>query len=54
MAVGDSNNDYEMLLNAGYSVAMGNACSRVKEISSAVTDTNENDGAAKAIESILK
>ena len=47
MAVGDSNNDYEMLLNAGYSVAMGNACSRVKEISSAVTDTNENDGAAK-------
>lgn len=54
MAVGDSNNDYEMLLNAGYSVVMGNACSRVKEISSAVTDTNENDGAAKAIESILK
>ena len=53
MAVGDSNNDYEMLLNAGYSVAMGNACDRVKEISSAVTDTNENDGVAKAIENIL-
>lgn len=53
MAIGDSNNDYEMLLNAGYSVAMGNACDRVKEISSAVTDTNENDGVAKAIENIL-
>lgn len=53
MAVGDGNNDYEMLLHAGYSVAMGNACDRVKEISSAVTDTNENDGAAKAIERIL-
>ena len=32
MAVGDSNNDYEMLLNAGYSVAMGNACDRVKDV----------------------
>lgn len=54
MAVGDSNNDYEMLLNAGYSVAMGNGCERVKEISSMVTDTNNNDGVAKAIEEILK
>lgn len=40
-------------MNAGYSVAMGNACDRVKEISSVVTDTNENDGVAKAIENIL-
>lgn len=53
MAIGDSNNDYEMLLNAGYSVAMGNACQRVKEISSTVTDTNENDGVAKAVEELL-
>lgn len=53
MAIGDSNNDYEMLLNAGYSVAMGNACQRIKEISSTVTDTNENDGVAKAIEKLL-
>lgn len=53
MAIGDSNNDYEMLSHAGLPVAMGNACQRVKEVSSFVTDSNDNDGVAKAIEAIL-
>lgn len=49
MAVGDANNDIEMLKFAGLSVAMGNANDLVKFISTAITDTNNNDGVAKAI-----
>lgn len=50
MAIGDSNNDISMLKSAGISVAMGNASKTVKIHALHVTDTCENDGAAKAIE----
>lgn len=50
MAVGDGYNDIEMLDYAGVSVAMGNAHPYVKERADFVTATNEEDGAAKAIE----
>lgn len=50
MAIGDSNNDISMLLSAGIPVAMGNASSAVKSHAEHITDTCENDGAAKAIE----
>ncbi|MCH4192360.1 MAG: Cof-type HAD-IIB family hydrolase [Butyrivibrio sp.] len=50
MAMGDSDNDVGLLKNAGLSVAMGNASPHVREISMHVTDDNEHDGVAKAIE----
>ena len=49
MALGDSNNDYEMLEWAGYSVAMKNASQRIKDVSKYETDTNNKDGVAKAL-----
>ncbi len=49
MACGDSPNDIQMLQTAGFSVAMGNAVDKVKEIADYVTDTNQNDGVAKAV-----
>lgn len=54
MAIGDSDNDYELLSGAGYSVAMGNANTSIKKISDEVTATNDWDGAAKAIEKVLR
>jgi Cof subfamily protein (haloacid dehalogenase superfamily) len=50
MAVGDSLNDLEMVRDAGWGVAMGNAMEEVKRAARFVTETNDGDGAAKAIE----
>lgn len=50
MALGDSGNDITMLSQAGLGVAMGNAPDFVKQAADVCTDSNENDGAAKAIE----
>ena len=50
MACGDHLNDYEMLKEVGFAVAMGNAMEELKEIADYVTDTNDEDGVAKAIE----
>lgn len=50
MALGDSGNDITMLREAGLGVAMGNAPDFVKAAADAITETNENDGAAIAIE----
>lgn len=50
MAIGDSNNDISMLKSAGIPIAMGNASKNVKNYAKHITDTCENDGAAKAIE----
>lgn len=52
MAIGDNENDKDMIEYAGMGVAMGNAIASVKEISNYVTDTNEHDGVATAIEAI--
>ena len=49
MAVGDSPNDMAMMKLAGLPVAMGNAKDEVKAIAAFVTDTNKNDGVAKAV-----
>lgn len=49
MAFGDSYNDIAMIKAAGLGVAMGNAKPKVKEIADYVTDTNNDDGVAKAI-----
>lgn len=53
MAVGDGGNDVAMLEYAGISVAMGNAIPEAKQAAKYVTDTNEEDGLAKAIERFL-
>lgn len=50
MAVGDSLNDIKMIQEAGVGVAMGNAQDAIKKVANFVTDTNNNDGVAKAIE----
>ena len=50
MAMGDSGNDESMLRQAGFSVAMGNAPDHVKAWAEAVTESNDRDGAAMAIE----
>ena len=52
MAFGDGLNDLTMLQTAAVGVAMGNAVPKVKEIATCITDTNDNDGVAKAIRRI--
>ena len=49
MACGDSLNDLEMLSFAGLSVAMENAADELKKHADFITDSNDNDGVAKAI-----
>ena len=51
MAIGDNNNDVEMLQAVGWSVAMGQATEAVKSVANAVTTSNTEDGVARAIES---
>jgi len=50
MALGDNNNDTEMLKTVGWGVAMGQAPESVKSAANAVTASNWEDGAAQAIE----
>ncbi len=53
MAFGDANNDLEMLKFAKWSFAMGNGTDEVKKAASYLTDTNGNDGVAKAMETYI-
>ncbi len=48
--IGDQPNDTLMFKVSGLSIAMGNASDEVKAKASAVTDTNEDEGFAKAVE----
>lgn len=48
-AIGDMPNDILMFAKCGVSIAMGNASDEVKARASVVTDSNENDGFAKAV-----
>lgn len=50
MACGDGDNDANMLKEAGFGVAMGNAIEKVKEAADYITVSNDEQGAAKAIE----
>jgi Cof subfamily protein (haloacid dehalogenase superfamily) len=50
LAIGDSENDIDMLHTCGMGVAMGNAGECVKKAAKAVTLSNMEDGAALAIE----
>ncbi|MCD5002199.1 HAD family phosphatase [Enterococcus saccharolyticus] len=50
MCIGDEENDLPMIEYAGIGVAMANAIDCVKAIADVVTDSNEADGVAKAVE----
>ncbi|MCO7176193.1 Cof-type HAD-IIB family hydrolase [Sporolactobacillus kofuensis] len=49
VTIGDSYNDFSMFHRAGTKIAMGNAVSELKEISSLITETNDNNGVAYAL-----
>jgi len=50
IAIGDNYNDKGMIEFAGMGVAMGNAPDEIKAVANYVTDTNNNDGVAKALQ----
>jgi Cof subfamily protein (haloacid dehalogenase superfamily) len=51
--IGDMPNDVLMFKKSGFSIAMGNSSDEVKAQASAVTDSNENEGFAKAVKSFI-
>ena len=53
MALGDSQNDLDMLKAAGFPVAMANAADEVKAVASYVTASNNDDGVAAAVEKFV-
>ena len=53
ICIGDSENDLSMIKFAGLGVAMANGDDDVKEAASYVTDDNNSDGVAKAIEKFV-
>ena len=50
LAIGDQDNDIELLKSGGIAVAMGNATEDLKKCANFITDTVDNDGWVKAIE----
>ena len=50
IAIGDNFNDKEMIEYAGTGVAMGNAPAEIRAIADYVTDTNMQDGVARALD----
>jgi Cof subfamily protein (haloacid dehalogenase superfamily) len=54
VTIGDMQNDLAMFATSGVSFAMGNATDDVKKHATHVTDSNERDGFAAAMETVLK
>lgn len=52
-AIGDGLNDLEMLSEAGFAIAMGNASDRLKAAADVVVRSNDEAGVAQAVEEIL-
>ena len=52
--IGDMENDLAMFATSGVSFAMGNAADHVKRQATHVTDSNENDGFAAAMATVLR
>ena len=50
MAIGDNNNDIEMVEAVGWGVAMGHAVPALKAVARAQTTSNTEEGVAQAIE----
>lgn len=53
LAIGDQNNDIELLKAGGIAVAMGNATPELKACADYITDTIENDGFVKAMDKFI-
>lgn len=53
IAVGDSDNDIDMLKRAGFSIAMGNAKENVKNICDVIVEDCDHDGCVRAIQKYL-
>ncbi|USD61862.1 HAD family phosphatase [Vibrio sp. SCSIO 43140] len=53
MCFGDAENDHHMIKFAGKGVAMANAMEETKAIADYITDSNNEDGVAKAIEKFV-
>lgn len=53
MACGDGDNDTAMLREVGFGVAMENAEEEVKQAADYITSSNEDEGAARAIEKFV-
>jgi Cof subfamily protein (haloacid dehalogenase superfamily) len=51
--IGDGENDVLMFKRSGFSIAMGNASEEVRRQASVVTDSNDDEGFAKAVERFL-
>jgi Cof subfamily protein (haloacid dehalogenase superfamily) len=51
--IGDMPNDVLMFRKSGFSIAMGNSSDEVKVQASAVTDSNEDEGFAKAVRNFV-
>lgn len=54
VAIGDHQNDIDMVQYADVGIAMGNAIDELKEVSDYITDSNEDDGFYKAVKYILE
>ena len=54
VCIGDNENDISMIEYAGVGVAMGNAIEPLKKLADYTTDTNKNNGVAKAIKKLFK
>src|SRR5260221_8717973 len=52
-AIGDGLNDLEMLSEAGFAIAMGNASDRVKAAADLIVGSNNEAGVAQAVNEIL-
>ena len=50
IAIGDNMNDKKMIENAGLGIVMQGSTPLVTEVANYITDTNNNDGVAKALE----
>lgn len=53
VAIGDSGNDREMVLQSGYGFAMGNAQPAIKQAARYHTESNNEEGALNVIERVL-
>lgn len=53
ICIGDNENDISMIEYAGCGVAMANGAESLKSVADYITDTNDNDGVAKAIEKLV-
>lgn len=53
MAIGDNYNDIQMIKQVGLGIAMGNAVQPLQDVADDITESNEDDGVAHAIQKHL-